>query len=269
MGSVTRAGLIGALGMAAGLIAACDPVDPAEPGASASARASSADAVVGPADDEALVDLLGSFAPSIDGYVALTGTRSRPSPVAAYVVDAPDVVEPSSCTAFHLASTLLTDADLGAAARDLEFAVGWFFPGGVMPDEPPFVPSIEVYTRVFADPELAAGVPDALIGSGCDAYLRTATWDDGSNTLEHEVANVGWVSLEGLSSPTVRIAWAGGTATNYDAQGELVLAETREAWDQYVHVDGVNAISIETAGLEDEAMVADLIAQFLDHMAGG
>ncbi|WP_062516874.1 hypothetical protein [Demequina gelatinilytica] len=261
--------LAGTVGVVVAVTAGCDRAEPSVADGTPTATTASAQAVA-PADDPELRALLGSFGPEIEGFeVPARFARGGPEPASALVLDAPDVVEPAECTGFHQASALATPEDLGAAADDLLFAAGWFFPGGAMPDEPPFVPSIEVAARVFDDAAVAADLVGALLGSGCEAYVRTATWDDGSNTLEHEVAEVGEIDLPGLEARTVLIVWARGTATQYDAAGEVVGVDTRESWRQYVHVDGVDAISIETAGLEDEQMVADVIAQFLDHMATG
>ncbi|MDN4475745.1 hypothetical protein QQX09_07740 [Demequina sp. SYSU T00192] len=261
----------GAVGVAAGALAACDATEPGD-AAAATPSASVATVTTGPADDAELSALLGSFEPEIAGFDVPSQFAGRGDVYAVedWYAEESGVIEPAACAPFDDATRLATDQDLGAAGRDLRYAVGWYFPDGEMPEEPPFEPSIEVQVRVFGDEVLAAAVPAAVLGAHCEGFTSTATWDEGTNVLEHEVATVDEVTLPGLDEPTVRIVWAKGVATDYDLDGEVVGTDWRDGWTQYVHVDGVDAITVELPGVDDEeAVAAQVIADFLDHMAAG
>jgi|GEM_PF-4508142 len=255
---------IGAVACVAPLLAGCDPAAGGEPDASpsASAAASAEDA---PVNDPALKLRLAQAEPEIGGYLPLLGVLSPVDSVGAFHAGAVDVVEPASCTAFHQATDLGTDQDLTAAAGDLFNPAGPYVRPEDVDTEPPWDAQIAIKTRIFGSEDLAATLTGILLDADCDAYTRTGTWDTGRQVLEHTVASVSEVDLEGLDTSTVKVAFASARSTLYDEDGALSDADERGAWNHYVHVDGAHAIMVDLLGVDDEeAVVAQAIADILE-----
>ena len=256
---------IGVMGCAAPLLAGCDPAAGGEPDPSPSPAASAApSAEDAPVNDPALKLRLAQAEPEIDGYVALPGVLSPVDSVGALHAGAVAVVEPASCSTFHLATELGTDQDRTAAAGDVFNPAGPYVLAEDVDTEPPWDAQIGIETRVFGSEELAATLPRILLDADCDAYTRTATWDTGSHVLEDAVASVSAVDLEGLDSSTVKVAFASGRGTLYGEDGALEGADERGSWNRYIHVDGPYAIFVDLVGVDDEeTVVAQAIADIL------
>ncbi|WP_156156089.1 hypothetical protein [Demequina maris] len=232
--------------------------------------AASVGAVAAPVDDPELKRLLAGFdgVVDIDGYAVPAGDLSPVDSVESFMGSGTEVYDPAACSAFHQATALTTVKDRTEAAGDVVNPVGPLFPGGEAPEgEPEFI--VYILTRVFGDEDLAATLYPAMLDADCAAYSWESTWEDGSTTTEHEVAEVSEQQLAGVDGTTVRVTVA-GTSTLYDEAGEVELVGERGTWNHYVHVDGPYAIMIDAVGIADEeAVVAQVIRDFVAYMDAG
>ncbi|WP_156165520.1 hypothetical protein [Demequina rhizosphaerae] len=255
------------------LLAACDSssaggTEESSP-AVASPVSATGSAAAGPADDRELQQRLAGFDPEIEGF-ARPDSGDEPTETASEAFgSAIAVVEPARCNALEQAVGLGTDEDLRDAANDLVRYPGFFVPGGVMPAEPPFDPSIGLVTRVFGDEALAASLYTTLLEADCTSYTMTQDLGVHDRVLEQTVDDVVEVHLDGLEEPTVRVVYGSGRAYGVDEDGRIEEGDFRDSWSEYVHVDGPFVIMVETATIDDEeAVVAQIIADYLAHMNG-
>ncbi|WP_062529039.1 hypothetical protein [Demequina rhizosphaerae] len=269
--TMVRAVTVGACAVAVPLLAGCDSSGAVDASPTAAEAAASVETEAALIDDPELKRHLATFdgMVEIDGYAVPAGELSPVDSVESFMGSGTDVYDPAACSAFHQATALTTAEDLTAAAGDIVNPVGPFFPGGEPPeDEPEHV--VWILTRAFADEELAATLYPALLDADCTTYSWETTWEDGSTSTEHEVAEVAEEQLDGVDGTTMRVTFAGGTSTLYDAAGEVDQVGERGPWNHYVHVDGPYAIMIDAVGIDDEqAVIAQIIGDFVEHMDAG
>ncbi|MDN4477242.1 hypothetical protein QQX10_04440 [Demequina sp. SYSU T00039] len=265
-----RAVVAGAACCALPLLAACDGGAEEPSDASPSAEASVGDVGETTATSGGALKLHLAAFDSLVAFEGLAVPAGQFSPVDSaegFYGSATSVVEPASCTAFHQAAELGSDADLGAAAQDLINPVGPFFVDGVPPEDEEDLTVASVLTRVFGDPELASTVPAALLESECTAYTVTSSWDGTTAADERVITAVDQLDLPGLAAPIVRVRHGAEESVFYGPDGEVEHRSTYEPRTAYVHVAGPYAISVEVVGVEDEeAQAARVIQAYVDHM---
>ncbi|SEJ50390.1 hypothetical protein [Demequina mangrovi] len=263
-----RAGLV--VTAAACALAACDPSETGEPGGSPTPSAVGDVAAPDPVDDPVLKRHLAEFDREVEiaGMGVPADWGSPVDSASGYLGGGTIVVEPAACAELDQAIGLGTDADRTAAAGDIVNPVGPFFPGGVEPTDAPPEAGVAIVTRVFADEALAASVLASLLEADCDAYATTSTWDGGSSERSVEIVGVDEVVLDGLGAATVRIGESAESFVLYDEDGSVENEGDHDPSRMYVHVEGPYAIRVMIFGVDDEeAVVADVIATFLAHMA--
>jgi len=222
--------------------------------------AKAAGSAEGPYDDEAIYELLASFEPPVDAMTHMHPSGAPAVDTAAAWGGATVVeIEPAACKPFYALFEMSTDLDGSDAARDAVDPGGRYVPEDGDPDAPE-APHITLFTRVFADPALAAALAQDALDADCDQYV--ATFPEYGVGRARTIQSVDESSLDGVGGDVLHVA----VETSNTGEGAPDETWTSEF---YYYADGANAIQVGATNVDDpDAVAAQLIADYVEHMSG-
>ncbi|WP_062465635.1 hypothetical protein [Demequina maris] len=253
---------VGALALAAPLLAACQAVAEdeleASLGGAGYTEAANEPGIVGYERRQ----LLAGFLPEVDGFERRDDAVNMVHDIGEPHESWQPEVTPSECGDLFRSRWLLTAEDLSTASGDAITQHNAYVPIGTGDGEPEIWFNVTV--RAFADPALAQTITQSLLATDCREVVVTI-W---GNESTWPIVDIAEVTLDGVPEPAVRVEVEGMTGRRWDESGEVV-----ETWEgpgqvEYLYVDGGYAMHVELApftAFDDDAEVAtQIIRQFVE-----